>query len=140
MRGGPGNAHLLLVDRTAIDWNEPDGDEGEQLIVYDRSPSEIKKAVKRTVTDSTRRDVILTYIDRWEALRKQQDKEISKARATLFKSLRRKDATRTEVYQITAKLDTTSLEMDQSFLNLRFRVKDQTTGAEWAALVRRPEP
>jgi hypothetical protein len=116
------------------------GSASSALIVYDRSPSEIKKAVKRTVTDSTRRDVILTYIDRWEALRKQQDKEISKARATLFKSLRRKDATRTEVDQITAKLDTTSLEMDQSFLNLRFRVKDQTTGAEWAAIVRRPDP
>jgi hypothetical protein len=116
------------------------GSASSALIVYDRSPSEIKKAVKRTVTDSTRRDGILTYIDQWEALRKQQDKEISKARATLFKSLRRKDATRTEVDQITAKLDTTSLEMDQSFLNLRFRVKDQTTGAEWAELVRRPEP
>jgi hypothetical protein len=116
------------------------GSASSALIVYDRSPSEIKKAVKRTVTDSTRRDVILTYIDRWEALRKQQDKEISKARATLFQSLRRKDATRSEVDQITAKLDTTSLEMDQSFLNLRFRVKDQTTGAEWAAIVRRPEP
>jgi hypothetical protein len=84
--------------------------------------------------------MILTYMDRWEALRKQQDKGISEARATLFKSLRRKDATRTEVDQITAKLDTTALEMDQSFLNLRFRVKDQTTSAEWAALVRRPEP
>ena len=116
------------------------GSASSALIVYDRSPSEVEKAVKKTVTDSTRRDVILTYIDRWEALRKQQDKEISKARATLFKSLRRKDATRTEVDQITAKLDTTSLEMDQSFLNLRFRVKDQTTGAEWAAIVRRPEP
>jgi hypothetical protein len=116
------------------------GSASSALIVYDRSPSEIKKAVKRTVTDNTRRDVILTYIDRWEALRNQQDKEISKARATLFKSLRRKDATRTEVDQITAKLDSRSLEMDQSFLNLRFRVKDQTTDAEWAALVRRPEP
>jgi hypothetical protein len=30
MRGGPGNAHLLLVDRTGVDWNEPDGDEGDQ--------------------------------------------------------------------------------------------------------------
>jgi predicted ribosome quality control (RQC) complex YloA/Tae2 family protein len=116
------------------------GSASSALVVYDRSPSEIKKAVKRTVTDSARRDAILTYIDQWEALRKQQDKGISSARATLLKTLRRKDATRSEADQITAKLDTTSLEMDQSFLNLRFRVKDQTTSAEWAAIVRRPEP
>jgi hypothetical protein len=116
------------------------GSASSALVVYDRSPSEIKKAVKRTVTDSTRRDAILTYIDRWEALRKQRDKEISTARATLFKTLRRKDATRTEADQITAQLDRTSLEMDQSFVNLRFRVKDQTTSAEWAAIVMRPQP
>jgi hypothetical protein len=128
--------HLLILLGA---WLFFGGSASSALIVYDRSPSEIKKAVKRTVSDSTRRDLILTYIDRWEALRKQQDKEISEARATLFKSLRRKEATRTEVDQITAKLDTTSLDMDQSFLNLRFRVKDQTKGAEWAALVRRPE-
>jgi hypothetical protein len=116
------------------------GSASSALVVYDRSPSEIKKAVKRTVTDSTRRDAILTYIDQWEALQKQRDKEISSARATLFKTLRRKDATRTEADQITAQLDRTSLEMDQSFLNLRFRVKDQTTSAEWAAIVTRPQP
>ena len=116
------------------------GSASSALVVYDRSPSEIKKVVKRTVADSTRRDAILTYVSQWDALRKQQDKEISAARATLFKTLRRKDATRSEVDQITAKLDTTSLEMDQSFLNLRFRVKEQTTSAEWAAIVRRPEP
>jgi hypothetical protein len=114
------------------------GSASSALVVYDRSPSEIKKAVKRTVTDSARRDAILTYIDQWEALRKQQDKSISSARATLFKSLKRQDASHAEVDEMTAKLDTTSLEMDQSFLNLRFRIKDQTTSAEWAALVTRP--
>jgi hypothetical protein len=116
------------------------GSASSALVVYDRSPSEITKAVKRAVADSTRRDAILTYVSQWDALRKQQDEEISAARATLFKTLRRKDATRSEADQITTKLDKTSLEMDQSFLNLRFRVKDQTTSAEWAAIVRRPEP
>jgi hypothetical protein len=114
------------------------GGASSALVVYDRSPSEIKKAVKRTVTDSVRRDAILTYIDQWEALQKQRDKEISTARAALFKTLRRQDATRSEADQITAQLDKTSLEMDASFLNLRFRVKDQITSAEWAAIVRPP--
>jgi hypothetical protein len=138
MKAGRKERGQLLILLGA--WLFFGGSASSALVVYDRSPSEIKKAVKRTVSDSTRRNVILTYIDRWEALRKQQDKEISELRATLFKSLRRKEATRTEVDQITAKLDTTSLDMDQSFLNLRFRVKDQTTGAEWAALAKRPEP
>jgi hypothetical protein len=100
----------------------------------------VKKAVKRTVTDSARKNTILTYIDNWDALRKQQDKGISSLRAALFKNLRHQDTTRAQADQITAKLDAAALEMDQSFLNLRFRVKDQTTSAEWAAVVRQPEP
>jgi hypothetical protein len=116
------------------------GGASSALIVYDRSASEVKKAVKRTVTDSARKNTILTYIDNWDALRKQQDKGISSLRAALFKNLRRQDTTRAQADQITAKLDAAALEMDQSFLNLRFRLKDQTTSAEWAAIVRQPEP
>jgi hypothetical protein len=54
--------------------------------------------------------------------------------------LRRKDATRSEAEPIMAKLDKTFLEMDRSFLDARFRVKEQVTTAEWAAIVARPNP
>jgi len=116
------------------------GSASTALVVYDRPPSEVKKTVKRVVTDSNRRDEILSDISVWEAGQKQKDEKVSAQRKELFKTLRRKDAQRSEVDPILNKLDATFLEMDQSFLNLRFRVKEQVTSAEWAEIVARPNP
>src|SRR5215469_1242857 len=110
------------------------GSASTALVVYDRAPSEVKKTVKRVVTDGTRRDEILSDISVWEAGQKQKDEKVSAQRKELFKTLRRKDAQRSEVDPILNKLDATFLEMDQSFLNLRFRVKEQVTSAEWAEI------
>jgi len=116
------------------------GGASSALVVYDRPASEMKKSVKRVITDAARRDLILSGIDVWEAGQKQKDKAVSSDREELLKTLRRKDAQRSEAEPIMAKLDATLLEMDQSFLNLRFRVKDQVTGVEWAELLARPNP
>ena len=116
------------------------GSASTALVVYDRPPSEVKKTVKRVVTDSNRRDEIMSDISVWEAGQKQKDEKVSAQRKELFKTLRRKDAQRSEVDPILNKLDATFLEMDQSFLNLRFRVKEQVTSAEWAEIVARPNP
>jgi len=116
------------------------GGASSALVVYDRPASEMKKSVKRVITDAARRDLILSGIDVWEVFRSQKDKAVSSDREELLKTLRRKDAQRSEAEPIMAKLDATLLEMDQSFLNLRFRVKDQVTGVEWAELLARPNP
>lgn len=113
------------------------GGAASALVVYDRPVSELKKAIKRAIADSGRREVILSNINVWEAGQKQKDKKVSAAREELFKTLRRKDATRSEAQPLMAKLDETLVEMDQSFLNLRFRVKAQVTSAEWAEMVAR---
>jgi hypothetical protein len=113
------------------------GGAASALVVYDRPVSELKKAIKRAIADSGRREVILSNINVWEAGQKQKDKKVSAAREELFKTLRRKDATRSEAQPLVAKLDETLVEMDQSFLNLRFRVKAQVTSAEWAEMVAR---
>jgi hypothetical protein len=110
------------------------------LVVYDRPASEMKKAVKRAITDVDRRDMILSDLSQWKSVQKKQDKAAGADRKELLKTLRRKDAQRSDAEPIMAKLDKTFLEMDRNFLDLRFRVKEQVTSAEWAEIVARPGP
>lgn len=114
------------------------GGASSALVVYDRPASEVKKAIKRVITGASRRDVILSDISQWESGQEKQDEQVSEDREKLLKTLRRKDAQRSEVEPLLAKLDETFLEMDRSFLNLRFRVKEQVTSTEWAEILARP--
>ena len=113
------------------------GGAASALVVYDRPVSEVEKAIKRVIANVERRDVILSDLSQWESGQKKQDKEVSAGRDELLKTLRRQDAQRSEADPIIAKLDETFLEMDRDFLDLRFRVKDQATRAEWAEIVAR---
>ena len=115
------------------------GGASSALVVYDRPASEVKKAIKRVITGASRRDVILSDISQWESGQEKQDEQVSEDREKLLKTLRRKDAQRSDVEPILAKLDETFLEMDRSFLNLRFRVKEQVTSTEWAEILARPD-
>jgi hypothetical protein len=83
--------------------------------------------------------VILSDISQWESGQEKQDEQVSEDREKLIKTLRRKDAQRSDVEPILAKLDETFLEMDRSFLNLRFRVKEQVTSTEWTEILARPD-
>jgi hypothetical protein len=115
------------------------GGASSALVVYDRPASEVKKAIKRVITGASRRDVILSDISQWESGQEKQDEQVSEDREKLNKTLRRKDAQRSDVEPILAKLDETFLEMDRSFLNLRFRVKEQVTSTEWTEILARPD-
>ena len=114
------------------------GGASSALVVYDRPAKEMKKVIKRVITDADRRDVILSDLSRWKSGQKKLDKEASSDRKELLKTLRRKDAERSEAEPIMAKLDETFVKMDRNFLDLRFRVKEQVTSAEWAEIVARP--
>ena len=114
------------------------GGASSALVVYDRPASEMKKVIKRVIPDADRRDAILSDLSRWKSGQKKQDKEASSDRKELFKTLRRKDAERSDAEPIMAKLDETFLKMDRNFLDLRFRVKEQVSSAEWAEIVARP--
>jgi hypothetical protein len=114
------------------------GGASSALVVYDRPAKEMKKVIKRVITDADRRDVILSDLSRWKSGQKKLDKEASSDRKELLKTLRRKDAERSEAEPIMAKLDETFLRMDRNFLDLRFRVKEQVSSAEWAEIVARP--
>ena len=113
------------------------GGASSALVAYDRPASETKKAIKRALPDDGRRDVILSDISYWTSRQKKQDKEVRADRGELLKTLRRKDTQRAEVEPLLAKLDATFLEMDRNFLDLRFRVKEKVTSAEWAEIVAR---
>jgi hypothetical protein len=108
------------------------------LVAYDRPVSQIEKAVKRVIADPGRRDAILTDISRWESVQKVQNKSVGANRKELFKTLRRKDAQRSDVEPILTTLDNTFFGMDWDFLNFRFQAKEQITSAEWAQIVAQP--
>ncbi len=115
------------------------GGASSALVVYDRPASEMKKAIKRVITDVDRRDVLLSDLSQWKSDQKKQDKQAGADRKELLKTLQRKDAQRPDVEPIMAKLDETFLKMDRNFLDLRFRVKEHVTSAEWVGLVARPD-
>jgi hypothetical protein len=115
------------------------GGASSALVVYDRSPSDMKKAIKRAIKDEDRKDVILSYLSHWESTQKKLDKQVSAGRKELFKTMRRQDAQRSEMEPIVAMLDDTFSAMDRDFLDWRFRVKDIATSAEWAEIVARPD-
>jgi hypothetical protein len=109
------------------------------LVVYDREVSEIEKTVKRVLPKDDRREAILTRLSQWESNQERQDERVSEDREELLKLLRRKETQPSVLEPIMAKLDKTLLVMDWDFLNLRFRVKEQVSSAEWAAMAR-PNP
>ena len=115
------------------------GGASSALVVYDRPASEMKKAIKRVITDVDRKDVLLSDLSRWKSAQKKLDKNAKADRKELLKTLQRKDAQRSDAEPIMAKLDQTFLKMDRNFLDLRFRVKEQVSSAKWAELVARPD-
>jgi hypothetical protein len=143
---------LAIVVVSAITLATP-GCRGTQLTsehVIQSASQKLRQAVSSNVADEGRKAQMLMLVDQMEALQTRFNKETADFVANYRKLSADYDARRPAFYQlfsdcteadeITAQLDRTSLEMDQSFLNLRFRVKDQTTRAEWAAIVSRPEP
>ena len=115
------------------------GGASSALVVYQRSASEMKSAVKSVLPDSVRRDATLSDVSHWESGQEKADEAVSTGREKLLNTLRRKDAQRSEVEPILATLDQEFAEMDRNFLDLRFRVKTQVTSAEWAAIVGRTD-
>jgi len=110
------------------------GGAASALLVYSHPVSEMAKGIKR-VTTGERRDAILSQIDQWESVEETREEIVSENREALFKTFRRKDGARAEMEPTLARLDRTFLQMDRDFLDLRFRVKEQVTRAEWSGIV-----
>ena len=128
-----GQALILLAM-----WLFFGGGASSALVVYDRPVSEMKKAIEHVIPDSERKDAIESAIGQWEYVQEKHTEQVSDNREELLKLMRRKDARRSELEPIMAKLDKSFLVMDWDFLNLRFRVKGQVSSAEWAEIVAPP--
>lgn len=137
MRPGRERGQTLIL--LAI-WILYSGGAASALVVYDRPVKELRKAVKRTISDDSRRDTILGDVKLWASIQKQRDKVIEADREEMLKILRRQDAQASDVEPVLAKLDSTFRVMDGEFLDLRFRVKDHVTSEEWSRIVARPGP
>lgn len=138
MRVAPRQRGQILILLAA--WLFFGGGASSALIVYDHPVSEMKKGVEHAIAAGDRRDAILSAIDTWESVQETRSKEVSENREELLKLMRRKDAQRSQLEPLMAKLDKTFFVMDWDFLNLRFRVKEQVTRTEWADIVARAKP
>ncbi len=133
VRGAQRGQVLILL----ATWLYFGGGATSALVIYDRPASETTKAVKRVVADEGRRAGILSELDQWESEQAKRDKAVSKDREALLEALRRKDSSLSEVEPNLTALDGQLLAMDRAFLDLRFRMKNQVTRAEWAQIVDR---
>jgi hypothetical protein len=133
----PGNERGQLLILLGA-WLFFGGGASSALVVYDRSASDVEKAVKRVLPESARKDAIRTAIGHWEYTQKLRDKIISGNREELLDTLRRKDAQPNQVEPLLFKLDSSFTAMDQDFLDLRFRIREQVNSDEWARIVAQP--
>ncbi|HEY2808681.1 MAG TPA: hypothetical protein VGI91_07780 [Steroidobacteraceae bacterium] len=115
------------------------GGASSALVAYQHPVSEMRKGVEHSITDSARREAIESDIGQWDYVQKIHAGNVSESREQLLKLMRRKDTQRAQLEPLLAKLDKRFLVMDWDFLNLRFRVKEKVSSAEWSAIVPRPE-
>ncbi len=115
------------------------GGASSALVAYQHPVSEMRKTVEQSITDSVRRDAIESDLSQWEYVQKVHAEDVSESREQLLKLMRRKDTQRAQLEPLMAKLDRRFLIMDWDFLNLRFRVKEQVSSAEWDRIVPPPE-
>ena len=134
----PGNQRGQALILLAM-WLFFGGGASSALVVYDRPVSEMKKATEHVLPDGDRKDAIESAISQWEYVQERHNEDVSRNREQLLKIMRRKDASRSELEPILAQLDKRFIVMDWDFLNLRFRVKEQVTGAEWAMIAAPPK-
>ena len=101
------------------------------------SAKDMKKAVKKEITDDSRKDEILELIEAWNKDKKKYDKEIAKGRKRLIEIIERYDGTREELQREAARLKEVIRKSDQGFLDLRFNAKEKITRDEWKAIFAR---
>jgi hypothetical protein len=117
-------------------WLLLGGGASSALVVYDPSTSDMQKAVEQVIAGD-RREAILAAIDAWQSRQERRDGAVNTYREELLQAMRRKETPRSEVEPTLARLDVNFVEMDRDFLDLRFRVKDQVTRAEWVEILSR---
>ena len=115
------------------------GGAASALLVYDRSPSELERAVRLAAIDEARQKELLAIFRQWESGQERLDKRVGSDREELLALLRQRGSGRADAGPILARLDPSLAEMDTAFLDMRFSAKNELTRAEWARIVARPD-
>jgi hypothetical protein len=83
------------------------------------------------VSDKKRQGDIVTLIDNWEKAHGNIQKQVKKEREVLLERLTSYSATKQDAMRAADKLNLYIDEDDQSFLDLRFKMKAQLSRDEW---------
>lgn len=99
--------------------------------VKGNSPRDLVKRVETVVSDKMRQGDIVTLIDNWEKAHDTFQKQVKKEREVLLERLTSYSATKQDAMRAADKLNLYIDEDDQSFLDLRFKMKAQLSRDEW---------
>lgn len=103
--------------------------------VQDASIKDVKTAVKKVVTDEMRKDEILSLLKEWEKKEKKSRKQIKDDQKSLMKVVSNYDSTRDMLEKATVKLNESIYSEDQTFLDLKFTMRQKLTKEEWDKLL-----
>jgi len=99
------------------------------------SVKDVKTAVKQVVMDEARKDEILSLLKEWNKKVKKSRKQIKDDQKSLMKVVSNYDSTRDMLEQATVKLNESIYSEDQTFLDLKFTMRQKLTKEEWDKLL-----
>jgi uncharacterized protein YlxW (UPF0749 family) len=95
------------------------------------STKDVKKAVKKVVTDDARKDEIVSLIKEWDKKHKKTRKQVEKDQKALLKVLTSYAGTRQAMQQAAAILNVSIDSEDKVFLDLKYTMREKMTKEEW---------
>jgi len=95
------------------------------------STKDVKKAIKKVISDETRKDEIISLIKEWDKKKKKTRKQVEKEQKALLNVLTSYDSTRQAMQQAAMKLNESIDSEDRVFLDLKYSMREKLTKEEW---------
>ena len=91
----------------------------------------VVKAIKKVISDETRKDEIISLIKEWDKKKKKTRKQVEKEQKALLNVLTSYDSTRQAMQQAAMKLNESIDSEDRVFLDLKYSMREKLTKEEW---------
>jgi len=95
------------------------------------STKDVKKAIKKVITDETRREDIVSLLSEWDKKKKKTRKQVEKEQKALLKVLTSYDGTRQAMQQAAEILNDSIDDEDRVFLDLKYSMREKFIKEEW---------
>jgi len=95
------------------------------------STKDVKNAIKKVITDETRREDIVSLLTEWDKKKKKTRKQVEKEQKALLKVLTSYDGTRQTMQQAAEILNDSIDDEDRVFLDLKYSMREKFTKEEW---------